>query len=134
MTKILSHSISQELYIIWSSFVIHKNKMISSNIFFIFPKFWFFGLLGGSKVFQILIFRVNPGARGQKMSQNDKKLCLSHPYIRKHTSYDRDFWYTCVKWWHIQILFSFFQNFQFVGYYGRGGRGSRRGGSKGKKQ
>ena len=28
--------------------------------------------------FQILIFRVNSGVKGQKMAQNDKKICLSH--------------------------------------------------------
>ena len=28
--------------------------------------------------FQILIFSINSGVKGQKMAQNDKKLCLSH--------------------------------------------------------
>ena len=46
----LSHSISQEPFIIWSSFVIHNCKLIvSPGFFFIFFKFWFFLLLGGSK-------------------------------------------------------------------------------------
>ena len=45
----LSHSISQEPYIIWLSFVVHKCKMITSPGFlFIFSKFWLFRLLGGS--------------------------------------------------------------------------------------
>ena len=30
------------------------------------------------------------------------------PNLRKHTSYDRDFWYTKIKWWHFQIPFLFF--------------------------
>ena len=48
--KILSHSISQQTYIIWLSFVVHKCKMIIfPGSFFIFSKFWCFGLLGGSK-------------------------------------------------------------------------------------
>ena len=46
----LLHSISQESYIIWSSFVAHKCKIIIfSGNFFIFSKFWSFGLLGGLK-------------------------------------------------------------------------------------
>ena len=31
------------------------------------------------------------------------------PYLRKHTPYDRDFWDTYVKWWHLQMLISFFK-------------------------
>ena len=45
----LSHSMSQEPYIIWPSFVVHKCEMIISPGTFIFSKFWFLGLLGGSK-------------------------------------------------------------------------------------
>ena len=46
----LSYSISQEPYIIWSSFVVCKCKMItSSGTSFVFSKLWFFRLLGGSK-------------------------------------------------------------------------------------
>ena len=42
----LSHSTSQEPYMIWLSLLVHKSKMmISPSIFFIFSKFWFFGLL-----------------------------------------------------------------------------------------
>ena len=65
--------ISQELYIIWSSFVVHKRKMIiSPGVFFMFLKFWFFGLLGGSK--------------RKKWPKITKKHCLLHfisqePYI-----------------------------------------------------
>ena len=48
----------------------------------------------------------------QKLAQNDKKLCVTlyisgtihhmivichTPHLRKNTSYDHDFWYTCVK-------------------------------------
>ena len=44
----LSHSISQEAYIIWSSFLVHMCKMMTSpDAFFNFSKFWFSGLLGG---------------------------------------------------------------------------------------
>ena len=51
MTKkfCLSHLISQEPYIIWLSFTLHLSKMISLDNFFIFCKFWFFGLLVGKR-------------------------------------------------------------------------------------
>ena len=46
----LSCFISQEPYITWLSFVVHKfKKMISPCIFFVLLKFWFFGLLVGEK-------------------------------------------------------------------------------------
>ena len=42
-----SRSISQELFITWLSFMVHMCTMIiSPGVFFIFAKFWFFGLLG----------------------------------------------------------------------------------------
>ena len=80
----LLHSISQEPYSIWLSFMVHMCKMIiSPGVFFIFSKFWFFR---------------------QKMAQNDK-ITL---YPRNCTSSDGDFWFTCVKWWYLQQFFFFF--------------------------
>ena len=43
----LLYSISQESCILWLSFVIQECKMISLSVFFIYSKFWFFGLLVG---------------------------------------------------------------------------------------
>ena len=60
----LSHSISQEPYIIWSSFMKNKCKMIISPCYF----FHFF---------KILVFLVVLTAKGQKMAQNEKILCPS---------------------------------------------------------
>ena len=66
-------SIFQEPHIIWSSIMVCKCKMIiSSSVFFIF--------------FKTLILQVFRRVKGQKMAQNDKKLCLScltsqEPYI-----------------------------------------------------
>ena len=60
-------------HISWWSFVVHKCKMIIHlGIFFIFSKFWFYGLLGESK--------------SKTKSQNYKNLCPLHfisqePYI-----------------------------------------------------
>ena len=39
------------------------------------------------------------------------------PYLRNHTSSDNHFLYTCVKWWYLQVLFSFFLYFYFSGCY-----------------
>ena len=62
----LSHSLSQEPYIIWLSFMVHMCKMIiSPGVFFHF--------------FKILILWVLTGVKGQKMIQNYKKICLLHP-------------------------------------------------------
>ena len=81
------HFISCEPYIIWLCFLLHKFKMITSpDVFFIFSKFWFSGLLGDG----------GEGVEGQKMTKNDKKifsLCISG------TVCDCGVWYTCVKWW-----------------------------------
>ena len=43
MTNILSHSMSQELYLIWLWFLVYMCKMISPLIFFIFKIFHVFG-------------------------------------------------------------------------------------------
>ena len=89
--KIMSVAL-QEPYIIWLSFMVHISKMMISPVvfFFIFSK--------------LLIFWVIRQVKGQKMAQNDRKLCLSHTqYLRKHTSYDHGFWYTNVKWWHFHF-------------------------------
>ena len=77
--KCLPHLLSQEPYIKWSSFVVHKCKIITSPVvFFIFSKFWFFRLLGGSK--------------GKKWP-----IITNNLYLRNHISYDLDLWCICVK-------------------------------------
>ena len=43
----LSHTISQEQHSVWSFSVHYCKIMISPGIFFVFVKFWFFGLLAG---------------------------------------------------------------------------------------
>ena len=67
----------------------HLCNMVSPGVFF----FHFF---------KILIFRVVRVTKGHKMAQNDKKICLSQPYLRDRTSDDNDFWYTCAKSWYLQ--------------------------------
>ena len=78
----LSGSISQEPYIIWSSFVVCKCKLIiSSGVFFIFSKLWFFRLLVGSKA--------------KKWTKMTKNFVCRAIYLRNHTSYDLYLWYIC---------------------------------------
>ena len=65
-----------------SSFVVHKCKIIiSPGVFFIFLKFWFFGL-GGS--------------RGKKWPTMTTVSFVTL-YLRNHKSYDLDSSCTCVK-------------------------------------
>ena len=95
----LSHSIFQEAYIIWSWFLVHKCKMMTSlDSFFILSKFCFVGLLGG--------------VEGQKMAQNEKKFCMSHSLSQK--PYLIWFWflvYIC----KMMISAGFFFFLQFLG-------------------
>ena len=74
----LSCSISQEPYIIWLSFMVQVCKMVLSP-----------GVLFN---FKILIFRVVRGLKGQKITQNDKSLCLPHFIFQNHISYDLHLW------------------------------------------
>ena len=108
--------ISQKPYIIsqgciWSWLMVHMYKrIISPGVFLYF--------------FQILIFRINSGAKQQKMAWNYVR--ESTPYLSKHTSFDRVFCCTSLKWWHLQMLFSFFQNFGFLSCYNEMGWGGGR--------
>ena len=79
-----SHSLSQELYIIWSSFIAHMCKMIiSAGVFLFFSKCSFSVLFRGRGG------RIND----KKMVQNDKNVCPSRslsqePYV--WSSYDQE--------------------------------------------
>ena len=65
--EILSHSISQEAYIIWSWFLVHRCTMKKSpKTFSISSKFWFSGLLEGSK-----------GKKWLNMTKNSVSVCIS---------------------------------------------------------
>ena len=73
--------ISQELYIIWSSCMIHMCKRIISSGFR-FLNFYFQGQKWGKRAKNGLI--------------TAKSYVCCTPYLRKHRSYDHDFWYTFV--------------------------------------
>ena len=69
----------------FNSIMVHMCKMIISlGVFFIFSKFWFFGLLGGKMA-----------KNGPKWQKNS--FCCAW-YLRNHTLYDYHLCYTCVKW------------------------------------
>ena len=87
-------AISQEKCSIWWWFLVHFCKMMISSGVFIFFFFFNFDFLGCC------------GVKGQKMAQNDKKLCQTS-YLRNHTSYDCHLWYTYVKWFFIFSKFLF---------------------------
>ena len=100
----LSCSISQIPYIIRFSFMVHMYKMIISlGSFFIFSKFWFFGLSGGKK--------------GQKIVQNYQKFCLSCSISQNSYIIWSSFVVCKCKMIISSSLFflHFFQNFNFSG-------------------
>ena len=66
--------------------------------FFHFLKFWIFGLLAGEQ-----------GKKQRKM-KNNNYICHVW-YLRNSIIYDHNFWYTCVKWWYLQVCFQFFEIF-----------------------
>ena len=97
----LLHSISQEAYIIWLWFLVH---VWNDDIFRYFFSF-----------FQVVIFWDISGVKGQKMTQNGKKFCLTL-CLRNCASYDCSVWCTYAKWWYLQQSFSYFQNYHFFGF------------------
>ena len=74
----------------WSAETILKAFLHCLLLSIIISKFYLSGLLVGWK--------------GKKWSKMTKNSVCHTPYIRKRTSYDCDFCYTHVKWWHLQAL------------------------------
>ena len=66
----------------------------------------------------ILIFRIISGVKGQKMARNDKKFCLYHSVPQEPYIIWLWFGYTCVKWWYIQQIFSYFKILKIVVFRG----------------
>ena len=72
--------------------MVHMCKRIMSpSGFYIFSKFWF----SGSIVWQ----------KSKKLPEMIRNYVCRTPYLSKHTSYDRVFFCTRLKWWHLQIAF-----------------------------
>ena len=93
-----SHSISQEPYIIWSSFVVHNCKMIiSPSVFFICFEMLIFGLLGGST------------GKKKKWSKMGESFVCHPPYLRNHTSWFSFMLHMCEMILSRGVFFHFFQ-------------------------
>ena len=60
-----------------------------------FVKWWY---LQAFFPFHFWYFHLSGGVKGWKMTEDDKKNSVCHTsYLRNHTSYVLDLWYTCVK-------------------------------------
>ena len=83
-----------------------------SRCFFpFFLKFLFFGLLRGWKVKNLPKIKYNSYNRHA-------------PYPKNSIAYDHEFWYTCVKWWYLQVFFFFFF-YIFIFWAVRGVKGQK---------
>ena len=141
-------SISQEPYIILLSFTVEMCKVVCPGVFFNFKIMFFRGLkdkkwpkmtkssICGTLYFRnhisndlhlsytymyerlILIFRIISGVKGQKMARNDKKFSLYHSIPQEPYIIWLWFGYTCVKWWYIQQIFSYFKILKIVVFRG----------------
>ena len=94
----LSHSISEEPYIIWLSFMVHMCKMvISPGVFFHFHK--------------IFIFQIVRGVKGQNLVQNNKKfsvtLQISGTIHHMNVIYGTHMWNNNIS----RYFFHFWKNF-----------------------
>ena len=98
----LLRPISQEPYIIWLSSMVQMCKLIiCTDVFF---------------NFKILIFRVVRGLKGQKMAQNDKKICVSHSASQEPYIIWLWFLVHMCKTMISPAIFFIFQNFDFFGF------------------
>ena len=108
----LLHSIFREPYIVWLSFMIHicmvqMCKMIISPGVFL--------------NFQILIFQVVIGLKGQKMAQNYKNFCLLHLIFQEQYIIWSSFMVHMYVWKDNisgNFFHFFFQNFDFQDHKG----------------
>ena len=104
------------------SFVCHfpylrNHTLYDCHFWYTFVK-WYY-LQGFSHFLKILILWIVSGVKGKKWKKKKKKksVCPA-PYLRNHTSYDSHLWYTFVKRLYLQVFFSFFQKFDFLGRQG----------------
>ena len=82
---------------IWSWSLVHFFKvMISPGGFYIF-------------LFLISIFWAVREIKGEKRPKIKNNYICHASYIKNSIAYDHDFWYTCVKWWYLQVIFHFFK-------------------------
>ena len=95
----ITHHISETIHHLIIIFGTHVYNDISSRFF---------------HFFDIFIFWAVEGVNRWKTVQNEKyQLHLSCAISQEH---EHDFWCTCVRWWYLQVFFSFFWNFHFLGW------------------
>ena len=97
-----------DMIFIYSTLVQNENISSCFFFFFLFSKFWIFGLLGG--------YKVKIGYKMINSSVSHVRYLRSHPsYISSHTWYDCHLWYTCKMTTSSGIFFIFFLNFNYQG-------------------
>ena len=72
---------------------------------------------GNFFIFLVFIFWTVRRMKEEKMAQNENNYVTCH-IITCIIAYDHNFWYTIVKGWYLQLFFSFFKNFDFLGCLG----------------
>ena len=105
-TLYFRNHISYDLHL-WYTFI--YKRIISPGIVFIFIQnfdFWNHQVCVCVCVCVCMCVCVWGVVKGQKITQSDK-LCLSHALSQEKYIIYCDFWYTCVKWWYLQEIFSF---------------------------
>ena len=102
---------------------LRKHASHDCNFWYTFVKWYNFFMYIFFQCFfhflEILIFQFVRSVIGQKIMQNNKKCIPFTWYLKNCTSYNCDFWYTCVKWWYLQQVFFIFSKFWFSGFLGR---------------
>ena len=96
-----------------------RNRTLSDhNFWHTYVKWWYIQVFF-SFFFLIFIFQAVKGLKGQKMTKMKNNNYICHALcLRNSLAYDHDFWCTCVKWWYLQVFFSFFFNFDFSSCFG----------------
>ena len=61
--------------------------------------------------------------KGKKWPQKKSNYICHARHLRNCTSSDHNFWYTSVKWWYLQVCFSFFQILSLRAVRGKGDEG-----------
>ena len=104
---------------------LRNSKVYDHDFWYTFVKWWY--VQDFFHFFEIFIFwvvsREGGGEKGKKLP-NMKNIYIRHtPYFRNSIAYDHDFWYTCLKWWYLQVFLALFEIFIFLAV--RGGKGQK---------
>ena len=92
------------------------------NFWCTFVKWWYLQVFFSFFFIEILILKFwllrggrGGGLKGKKLHKmkNDNYICHA-TYLRNNIVYHHGFWYTCVKWWYVQVFFLYFH---FLGCY-----------------